>query len=722
MKKRSGAGSPSNFREEALERAGGEGTIDKHAIRTPLRAYFQLLPDRRPRTRRCAPMRGRPASPPMKNHSFKLFSGFSPTGDQPQAIKRIVEKLRAGERHQILLGATGTGKTFTMANVIQEVQRPTLVLAHNKTLAAQLCSEFQSFFPENAVSYFVSYYDYYQPEAYLPATDTYIEKDASINEEIEKFRHAATHNLLTRRDTLIVASVSCIYGLGDVEDYRALAIRLERGQAIKRDTLLRKLTDIQFKRSGTDFKPGMFHVLGDTVEIYPPGGDMAIRLELPFDEIETIQEVDSFTGEVIEEMQEATVFPAAHNVTTKEKINRAAAVILRDMAIREKEFLAAGELVKAERIRTRTEYDVEMLRETGYCTGIENYVRYLSDSMPGEPPNTLLDFFPKDFLLFVDEAHISIPQVGGMHEGNRSRKQTLVEYGFRLPSAHDNRPLTFGEFETRVPQAVYVSATPGAYEYAHAPKQCIAEQIIRPTGLVDPAVTVKPRANQIDDITAELHAAIARGERALVTTLTKKMAEDLTQYLLDADFKVRYLHSDIATLERVEILRQLRTGEIDTVVGINLLREGLDLPEVSFIAILDADKQGFLRSRDALVQTIGRCARNIHGHVHLYADRMTDAMTQAIGETDRRRGIQEAYNRKHGIMPRSIEKAVHDIAEEGRRLELRRPKHDHQKIPKDEKKRLMESLERQMEIAAENLEFEKAADLRDEIELLRRGK
>ncbi|ALM10428.1 MAG TPA: excinuclease ABC subunit B [Candidatus Peribacter riflensis] len=657
----------------------------------------------------------------MSEHKpFRLVAPFKPTGDQPGAIAKLTENLKKGERHQTLLGATGTGKTFTMANVITELQRPTLVLAHNKTLAAQLCSEFREFFPDNAISYFVSYYDYYQPEAYLPATDTYIEKDASINEEIEKFRHAATMNLLTRKDVLIVASVSCIYGLGNVKDYEALAIHLDKGQPIQRDTLLRRLTDIQYRRSGIEFKQGMFHVLGDTVEIFPPGGDTAIRLELPFDEIDSIEEVDSFTGELIKKLDEVTVFPAAHNVTTKEKIDRAAAAILEDMKIQEKKFLEAKEFAKAERIRTRTEYDVEMLKETGYCTGIENYVRYLEEKTPGTPPSTLLDYFPKDFLLIVDESHITIPQIGGMHEGNFSRKQTLVDFGFRLPSAHDNRPLKFDEFEAHVGQALYVSATPGKYEFKNTPKQGLVEQIIRPTGLLDPPVTVKPSKHQIDDVMAEIQQTLKRKERVLLTTLTKKMSEDLTQFLQDADLKVRYLHSDIETLERIEILRQLRTGEIDVLVGINLLREGLDLPEVSFIGILDADKQGFLRSRDALIQTIGRCARNVHGHVTLYADRMTDAMKQAIDETSRRRAIQEAYNVKHGITPKTIEKAVKDIAEAHSKAALKHPHRDHAKIPKDEKKRFLEELAAQMEIASANLEFEKAADLRDEIDLLKK--
>lgn len=656
----------------------------------------------------------------MLQKTFSLVSDYKPTGDQPRAISQLLKGIRQKERHQILLGATGTGKTFTMANIIAAEQRPTLVLAHNKTLAAQLCSEFQAFFPENAVSYFVSYYDYYQPEAYLPTTDTYIEKDASINDEIAKFRHAATHNLLTRRDVLIVASVSCIYGLGNVEDYELLAITLSRGMPFQRNRLLRLLTDIQYKRSSMQFKQGMFHALGDTVEIFPPSGDTVIRIEMPFDEIETIQEVDSFTGEVITELQEVKIFPAAHNVTTKEKIDAAVDGIKRDMEERERFFLSKGELVKAERIRQRTEYDIEMLKETGYCTGIENYVRYLGNREPGVPSETLMDYFPDDFLLFVDESHISIPQIGGMYEGNRSRKQTLIDFGFRLESAHDNRPLKFDEFEARVHQAVYVSATPGPYEYAHAKKECIVEQIIRPTGLVDPIVTVEGKKHQIDHITREINQTIKRGERVLITALTKKSAEELAKYLQESQYKVRYLHSDIETMERIEILRQLRTGDIDIIVGINLLREGLDLPEVSYIGILDADKQGFLRSRDALIQTIGRAARNISGHVVLYADIITPAMKAAMEETNRRRAIQEAYNEKHGITPQTIIKAIKDIAEEHSKMKLTRKRHDPQRIPKDEKKRLLEELEQQMDIASQNLEFEKAADLRDEIELLKR--
>ena len=656
-----------------------------------------------------------------KDPKFELVSDFKPMGDQPAAIEKLIKGINEKEKHQILLGATGTGKTFAMANIVQELQRPTLVLAHNKTLAAQLCSEFQGFFPNNAVSYFVSYYDYYQPEAYLPTTDTYIEKDASINDEINKYRHAATHNLLTRRDVLIVASVSCIYGLGDVSDYEALAITLKRGDMMQRDKLLRQLTDIQYTRSGMEFRQSQYHVLGDTVEIFPPGGDTVFRVEMPFDEIETIQEVDSFTGELIADLNEVVIFPAAHNVTTKEKIEKAIDGIKAELEMRERQLKDVGELAKAERIRTRTEYDIEMLLETGYCTGIENYMRYLNNN--GEPdrsPSTLLDYFPDDFLMFIDESHISVPQVGGMYEGNRSRKNTLVEYGFRLPSAHDNRPLKFDEFEKRLGQVVYVSATPGKYEYKNTKKERIAEQIIRPTGLLDPVVTVKPTKNQIDDITKEIQEAIKRKERVLITTLTKKSAEQLDEYLRDQGYAVRYLHSDIDTMERIDILRQLRIGEIDIIVGINLLREGLDLPEVSFIGILDADKQGFLRSRDALIQTIGRAARNVNGHVTLYADKETDAMKQAMEETERRREIQQEYNQKHGITPQTIVKAIHDIAEAEKALELRRPKRDHDKIPKDEKKRLIEQMEHQMSLAAQNYEFERAADLRDEIELLKK--
>ncbi len=651
---------------------------------------------------------------------FKLVSPFKPTGDQPQAIDQLVANLQKNEKHQVLLGVTGSGKTFTMANVVTRLQRPTLVLAHNKTLAAQLCSEFKEFFPENAVSYFVSYYDYYQPEAYIPHSDTYIEKDAAINEEINKFRHAATVNLLTRRDVLIVASVSCIYGLGDVEDYSKFAMELKTGEERKRDKLLRHLTDIQYTRSHLEFKQGMFHVLGDTVEIFPPDRDTIFRVEFFGDEIERISEADSFTGEEIRELESVKVFPAKHDVTSREKIEAAAGLIKKDLELRVAELKQQGKLLEAERIKTRTEYDLEILLETGYCTGIENYTRYFSGREPGAPPATLLDYFPDDFLMIIDESHMSVPQVGGMYNGNFSRKQTLVDYGFRLPSSHDNRPLKFEEFEKLVGQAIYVSATPAAYELKKSEGK-IVEQIIRPTGLVDPQVEVRPSKHQIDDLLNEIQKRVKLKERVLVTTLTKRSAEDLTDYLTDAGVKVRYLHSDIDTLERIEILRDLRLGKFDVLVGINLLREGLDLPEVSFIGILDADKEGFLRSEGALIQTIGRCARNVKGFVVMYADRMTDSMKRAIGETDRRRKIQQEYNKKHGITPQTIVKEVKDIAMTRNKNEITiGERHvDVKKVPKDEMKRLISELEAQMDLASQNLEFEKAAELRDEIESLR---
>ncbi len=651
---------------------------------------------------------------------FKLVSSFKPTGDQPQAIDTLVKNVEKGEKNQVLLGVTGSGKTFTMANVVAQTQRPTLVLAHNKTLAAQLCSEFKEFFPDNAVSYFVSYYDYYQPEAYVPSSDTYIEKDASINDEINKFRHAATVNLLTRRDVLIVASVSCIYGLGSVEDYAAFAIELKVGEQRKREKLLRHLTDIQYSRSHLEFRQGMFNVLGDTLEIFPPDRDTVFRLEFFGDEIETISEVDSFTGELIRELQSVKIFPAKHDVTSKEKIEAAADAIRKDLEIRYDELKKQGKILEAERIKTRTEYDLEILLETGYCTGIENYTRYFNNLGAGAPPSTLLNYFPDDFLMIVDESHMSIPQVGAMYNGNFSRKQTLVDYGFRLPSAHDNRPLKFEEFEKLLNQTVYVSATPASYELEKA-KGKVAEQIIRPTGLLDPVVEVRPSKHQVDDLLNEIQKRIKVKERVLVTTLTKRSAEDLTEYLTDAGIKVRYLHSDIDTMERIEILRDLRLGKFDVLVGINLLREGLDLPEVSLIGVLDADKRGFLRSTSALIQTIGRAARNSNGFVILYADEVTEAMEAAMGETSRRREIQIAYNKKHGITPTTIMKDVKDIGmgrKEGevvigeRHIEI-------SKVPKDEQKRLLEELEAQMDLASQNMEFEKAAELRDEIEELR---
>ena len=647
---------------------------------------------------------------------FKLVSQFEPQGDQPKAIEKLVKNAKAGMRDQVLLGATGTGKTFVMAQAIQKLQKPTLILAHNKTLTAQLCSEFKELFPDNAVSYFVSYYDYYQPEAYMPSSDTYIEKDASINEEIEKFRHAATVNLLTRPDTLIVASVSCIYGLGDVSSYTELAIELKVGEERKRDKLLRHLTDIQYRRSDLEFRQGMFHVLGDSLEIFPPHKDTVYRLEFFGDEIEKISEVDAITGEVITDLKSVHIFPAKHDVTTPEKVKSAVDNIRTDMELRHKELLSMGKIVEAERIKTRTEYDIELLLETGYCSGIENYTRYLAAREPGQQSATLLDYFPDDFLLIVDESHITIPQIGGMYNGNYSRKQTLIDYGFRLPSAHDNRPLKFEEFEKHINQAMYVSATPAKYEMNQVKNDPnkIVELIIRPTGLIDPVVEVRPTKHQIDDILNEIQARNKANERTLITTLTKRSAEDLTEFLVDAGIKVKYLHSDIDTMQRIEILRDLRLGVLDVVVGINLLREGLDLPEVSFIAILDADKEGFLRSAPALIQTIGRAARNINGTVVLYADRMTAAMTQAIGETDRRRAIQVAYNEKHGITPQTIIKAIKDIAMGRKKEEIK--KFDPKRVPKQELAHVIHMLEGQMEMAAEGLEFEKAAELRDQIE------
>jgi excinuclease ABC subunit B len=651
---------------------------------------------------------------------FKLVSPFKPTGDQPQAIEKLLAGLKRGEKHQTLLGVTGSGKTFTMANIIDTVQKPTLVIAHNKTLAAQLCSEFKEFFPENAVSYFVSYYDYYQPEAYIPSSDTYIEKDASINEEINKFRHAATVNLLTRKDVLIVASVSCIYGLGDVEEYGKFAIDLKVGEERKRDKLLRQLSDIQYTRSSIEFKQGMFHVLGDTLEIFPPDRDTIFRLEFFGDEIEKISEADSFTGELIRELESVKVFPAKHDVTSKEKIERATDQIRNDMQLRYDELKAQGKLLEAERIKTRTEYDLEILQETGYVTGIENYTRYFSQRGPGSPPATLMDYFPDDYLLIVDESHMTIPQIGGMFNGNQSRKQTLVDYGFRLPSSHDNRPLKFTEFEESINQVIFVSATPSKYEFEKSKKN-VVEQIIRPTGLIDPEVMVRPCKHQIDDLMKEIKNVIAKNERVLVTTLTKRSAEDLTDFLKDAGVRVRYLHSDIITMERIEILRDLRLGKFDVLVGINLLREGLDLPEVSFIGILDADKEGFLRSEGALIQTIGRCARNVNGRVVMYADRITGAMEKALSETSRRRVIQKAYNKKHGITPQTIIKAVKDIAmlKDKRSIEKGERHIDPKKVPREEMARFIRELEEQMDMASQNLEFEKAAELRDEIDFLR---
>ena len=653
----------------------------------------------------------------MKKKQFKIKSGMTPKGDQPKAIKALVKGIKDDKHSQVLLGATGTGKTFTISNVIEQIQKPTLIIAHNKTLAAQLCSEMKEIFPDNAVHYFVSYYDYYQPEAYIAVSDTYIEKDAQINDEINKYRHAATESLLTRNDVIIVASVSCIYGLGSPQEYLDQRLTMKVGDEVKRDTLLRTLTDLQYQRAKLDFKQGMFHVLGDLVEVFPPGGDTALRLEFFGDEIEKISEVDPFTGEILGTTGEVTVFPAKHSVTTQEKIEKSAVGIRKELEQREQQLRELGKGLEAQRLRTRTEYDLEILQETGYCSGIENYVRYFNDIPPGGKASTLMDYFPDDFLLVIDESHMTVPQVGAMHNGNLSRKQSLVEHGFRMPSAFDNRPLKFQEFEEYMGSTIYVSATPGKYEMAK--KDGLVEQIIRPTGLLDPVISVRPKAGQIDNLLEEIRVRTEKGERILVTTLTKRSAEDLTEYLTDADVRVRYLHSDIDTLERIEILRDLRLGLFDVLVGINLLREGLDLPKVSLVAILDADKQGFLRSRSALIQTIGRAARNANGFVIMYADKESDAMKLPIDETDRRRNVQIAYNKKHGITPQTILKAVKDIEMSRKKAEKKQTRrYNVSKVPKEEIGRLIVSLEAEMDMAAQNMEFEKAAELRDEIEEL----
>ena len=655
------------------------------------------------------------------DNKFILASEMQPRGDQPQAIEKAIKNLNNKVPEQIVLGATGTGKTFTIAKIVESVQRPTLVLAHNKTLAAQLCTEFQHFFPNNAVSYFVSYYDYYQPEAYIASTDTYIEKDSSINKEIEKFRHAATMNLLTRRDVLIVASVSCIYGLGSVEDYQLMAVKIKVGEILQRDKLLRKLTDIQYVRSSTDFSQGMFHVFGDTVDVISPSSDNMYRIEFFGDEIEKITECELFTGEVVNDMQELTIFPAKHAVVNEEKVKNAIPLIEKDLAERVKILKEIGKPLEAHRLQTRTEYDMDMLRETGYCSGIENYTRYFSNREAGSQPCTLMDYLPDDFLLVIDESHISVPQIGGMHNGNLSRKKNLVEHGFRLPSCYDNRPLTFEEFEGHMKSTMYVSATPGKYELAKK-ELPIIELINRPTGLIDPTVEVRPKKGQIDHVMTKISETIDRKEKVLLTTLTKKSAEDLTDFLREAGVRVRYLHSEIDTIERIEILRDLCTDKFDVLVGINLLREGLDLPQVSFIGILDADKQGFLRSRDALIQTIGRAARNVNGNVTLYADKITAAMEIAISETERRREIQMAYNKKHGIEPKTIIKEFRSISLGLKEISGKEKKIDLSKIPADERNKFIESLETQMELAVTNMEFEKAAELRDEIEEIRKMK
>ncbi len=642
---------------------------------------------------------------------FVLKSDFKPTGDQPSAIAQLTKGLEEGLQHQTLMGVTGSGKTFTMANLIQNVQRPTLILSHNKTLAAQLYAEFKHFFPENAVHYFVSYFDYYQPEAYIARSDTFIEKDSQINEEIDRLRHAATDSLLSRKDVIIVASVSCIYGIGSVEDYDGLSIEVRKGERRIRDKFLRQLTDIQYQRNDIDFHRGTFRVRGDVVDVFPAGDEYAFRIEFFGDEIERITKADPLTGEIIAELDEYKIFPSSHYVTPQEKLKTALGKIEVELQERIALFKKEGKLLEAQRLNQRTQFDLEMLQETGFVKGIENYSRYLTNREPGEQPATLMDYFPDDYLLLVDESHMSMPQVRGMYNGDRARKEVLVEHGFRLPSALDNRPLTFTEFERHVNQAVYVSATPAEYELSRSPAP--AEQVIRPTGLLDPPIEVRPVEGQIDDLIAEIRDTVKKRQRVLVTTLTKRMSEDLTEYLQELGMKVAYLHSDVDTLDRSDILRDLRLGVYDVLVGINLLREGLDLPEVSLVAILDADKEGFLRSRQALIQTVGRAARHENGHVIMYADRITDSMRATIDETDRRREVQVAYNTEHNITPTGISRAVEkgmrpDLPEEAKSAKL-----NLKKIPKDEYASLIKDLSSQMDLAAANLQFETAAELRD---------
>jgi excinuclease ABC subunit B len=641
---------------------------------------------------------------------FKIVSNYKPTGDQPDAINKIVKGLNEGLKHQVLMGVTGSGKTFTMANIIEKVQKPTLVIAHNKTLAYQLASEFKEFFPNNAVEYFVSYYDYYQPEAYVPQTDTYIEKDSSINDEIDKLRHSATMALFERRDVIIVASVSCIYGLGDPIDYENLVVSLRPGMKKDRNEIMKKLIDIQYIRNDVNFERGTFRVRGDILEIFPASSsENTIRVEFFGDEIDRITEINYITGQIIGYRNHVSIFPASHFATAPEKVQRALITIEEELEGRLKELRDKDKLVEAQRLEQRTRYDLEMLREMGFCSGIENYSRHLSNRPEGSRPYTLIDYFPDDFLIIVDESHVTIPQIGGMYEGDRSRKTTLVEYGFRLPSALDNRPLKFNEFESMVNQIIYVSATPGPYELEHS--QNTVEQIIRPTGLLDPVVEVRTTKNQIDDLVEEIKKTTEREERVLITTLTKKMAEDLTEYLKKIGIKVTYLHSDINTIERMEIIRDLRIGKYDCIVGINLLREGLDLPEVSLIAILDADKEGFLRSETSLIQTIGRAARNINGRVIMYADTITKSMRKAIDETNRRRKIQAEYNKKHNITPKSIIKGVRDIIEATIVAEENISYEDN--LTNEELEAMIFELEKRMIKAAEELEFEKAAQIRD---------
>lgn len=645
---------------------------------------------------------------------FELVSKFKPTGDQPQAIDALAKGVSAGDKEQVLMGVTGSGKTFTMANIIEKVNKPTLVLAHNKTLAAQLCSEFKEFFPNNAVEYFVSYYDYYQPEAYVPTTDTYIEKDSAINDEIDKLRHSATAALSERRDVIIVASVSCIYSIGDPVDYKNMVISLRQGMQKDRDELINKLVEIQYERNDINFVRNKFRVRGDTVEIFPAGSSgSAIRVEFFGDEIDRITEINHLTGKVESVLSHVCIYPASHYVVSREKLNKALKEIYDEMVERVAYFEEKGKLLEAQRIKERTMNDIEMLQETGFCKGIENYSRIMSNRKPGEAPFTLIDYFPDDFLLFVDESHVMLPQVRGMYGGDRSRKQSLIDYGFRLPSAYDNRPLTFDEFYSKINQVIFTSATPGQFEKERAAQ--IVEQVIRPTGLLDPEITVKPTEDQMDDLVSEINIRIERGERVLVTTLTKKMAEDLTAYLEGFDIKVRYMHHDVDTIERMEIIRDLRLGAFDVLVGINLLREGLDIPEVSLVAILDADKEGFLRSETSLVQTIGRAARNEHGEVIMYADCVTPSMERAITETLRRRKIQQAYNEAHGITPKTIKKAVRDVIEISSKDITGE---NNVKLTKRERTVMIDKLTREMKEAAKLLEFEHAAFLRDKIKEL----
>ena len=649
---------------------------------------------------------------------FKLVSKYKPTGDQPQAIEALTDGINKGFSEQTLLGVTGSGKTFTMANVIANLNRPTLVLAHNKTLAAQLCSEFREFFPENAVEYFVSYYDYYQPEAYIPTTDTYIEKDSAVNDEIDKLRHSATSALSERRDVIIVASVSCIYTLGDPIDYRSMVISLRTGMEKSRDELIDKLVSIQYERNDIDFSRNKFRVRGDVVEIFPVySNENAIRVEFFGDEIDRISEINALTGQVKSVLSHAAIYPASHYVISPDKMEKSISLIYAEMLERVKEFESEGKLLEAQRIKQRTEYDIEMLRETGFCKGIENYSRVMSGRAPGSAPFTLLDYFPDDFLLFVDESHVTLPQVRAMYGGDRARKESLINFGFRLPSAYDNRPLTFDEFYERTGQKIFVSATPGEFERERSSR--IAEQVIRPTGLLDPEISVRPVEGQIDDLVSEINERAAKGERVLVTTLTKHMAEDLTAYLENLDIKVRYMHHDVDTIERMEIIRGLRLGEFDVLVGINLLREGLDIPEVSLVAILDADKEGFLRSETSLIQTIGRAARNAEGKVIMYADSVTPSMERAITETNRRREKQMQYNEEHGIVPKTIVKDVRDV------IEISSKSGDDKslsKLSKKEREAMIIRLTAEMKAAAKILEFEHAAYLRDKIEKLKRGK